>query len=59
MKSFKNGQINTFTKNPISKQKVYMTLLLVTVIVDTKPLKACIMTGNRVNYVGHGDRPVP
>lgn len=30
-----------------------------TVIADTKSLKAEVVTGNSVNFVCHGDRPVP
>lgn len=30
-----------------------------TVIADTKSLKAELVTGNRVNYMCHGDRPIP
>lgn len=30
-----------------------------TVIADTKSLKAGVVTGNRVNYMCHGDRPIP
>lgn len=30
-----------------------------TVIADTKCLKADTVTGNRVNFVCHGERPIP